>query len=232
MSTAQQTAETTGYTPISADDLSDAPELILESIACTATVSEISDPKITTSGTYERCTVKLKGTRGAQDFTTGFMFQPEWFVPGFEYKDLERGPGFVYKMNIGLAGAGKGGLLYTLVGSMGETPAAGWSLFKQALAARMNSVQRYLLTADEIVSVIRGLVASKSVELAYVKKQRTKETGESDEKGRAIRAREDGYEIDYFAPLTVEWIKAQVRRASNPGASFMVGFSVPVEAVV
>lgn len=231
MSTATQEE----YTPIQGSDLPDAPELILEDRVATGQIAEIGDPKLTRSEDYERCVVKIRGTRGSQDFTTAFMFKPEWFAHGFNAKEhfgsFDKGMGFTYAKHVGISGARDGGFIYTVVGSMGKNPAAGWALWRDALAAKMNEVRRYSLTGEEIVQVLRGLLNQHPVEIGYTLTQQKEKTGVKDEKGREIKRRLDRLEVHSYSELTLDWVKAQVQRAKRD-AKFKVAFDPPPEALV
>ncbi len=228
MSPTQQET-TTAFTPVTVDSFID-PELILDSVAACGLITELSDPKTTSSETYERCTFKITGTRGSSNFYGSFMFQPEWFTPGFEKSSLpDSSTKFVHQMNVGLKGKSQNGLLYAILESAGETPEAGIAAWKTLIASKINEVKRYVLTPDEIISLLRQFIAQNNVELAYVKKQKREKTGGTTKDGKPEYKGEDGYEVAYYTTVSSEWAKQCVKMAEKVPeagkAGLLLGFN-------
>lgn len=216
MAKAQQT-----QTPIDVSDFSASAVQAKPQVACIGTVSEISEPRLTEKGIYWLSTVKFSGTRGSQNMTTNFMFEAEWFEPGFNSASLadDRSKDFVFSKNINKTG--EVSLLTALCGGTED--------HRRAFRAELNAARAQNgspLTPEQIVGALKAFVENHQEEVGYILKQATQDTGDVDSNGKKIKVLLDKYEIGSYFEVSDEIVTAQEKRALKSAGKFLVGYQL------
>lgn len=185
----------------------DLPKLI-----CVGRVSDVKDGFVSESGKYVVQPIMIDAFGGGRSIKINFLYRPEWLRPGFDPAsilesmddaDEAKKVHSVYRMHI----EGPERSVSTLRGIAGSEE--GFGVLSDALLSLPE------VTLEAVTTVIRDYVENNPVQIGYELKQKTAKTGETDEAGKAIYRKENGYDIDTYWEVTDKNIKAKQKVAGK-----------------
>lgn len=182
--------------PFARPEANQMPEL-----ACLGQVGEVSEPKLTGSGVYYWCGIRLVAQDAGRDRRAGWMYRPEWLAEDFDASGLPAEKGnnlkFIYEKHI--AAPPKSLRLSVIEGLAGS--AEGFA----ELSTSLNDLQRNG-GADpaDVKKTLEEYFGAHEPTVGYI-------LGQKKEDGQLV----DDYEVTrYFWP-TSESIARMVRRADQ-----------------
>lgn len=172
--------------------------LQMPDLACLGVIAKVDKVRLSEKGVYHVLPIEVKGQYGAKDATFFYIFQPEWFDPGFDPRSIAGEPKVygVYKRYV--ADAARDSVLAAIAN-------AGDEHGFDKLAAEFD----VLPAVDEhsVEQVLREHLTGK--EVGYIMSQRV----DKDENGNKTLMEQ--YNINRFFNPTTEAIEDMQRQAAN-----------------